>query len=44
LNDRYRNRVAISGGVQIGGYYGAYEGLMLSELIHIAGGYREDAI
>ena len=44
LNDRYRNRVAISGGVQIGGYYGAYEGLKLSELIHIAGGYQEDAI
>ena len=44
LNDRYRNRVAISGGVQISGYYGAYEGLTIAELIRIAGGYREDGI
>ena len=43
LNDRYRNRVAISGGIQISGYYGSYEGLTLSELIQIAGGYKEDA-
>ena len=44
LNDRFRNRVAISGGVQISGYYGAQKGLKLSELIQMAGGYREDGL
>ena len=43
LNDRYRNRIAITGGVQMSGYYGSYDGLTLSELINDAGGYREDA-
>jgi protein involved in polysaccharide export with SLBB domain len=44
LNDRFRNRVAISGGVQISGYYGAQKDLKLSELIQMAGGYREDGL
>ena len=44
LNDRFRNRVAISGGVQISGYYGVQKGLKLSELIQMAGGYREDGL
>ena len=43
LNDRYRNRVAITGGVQISGYYGLHEGLTIKELMDIAGGFREDA-
>ena len=44
LNDRYRNRIAIGGGIQMSGYYGSYEGLTISGLIDIAGGYKEDAI
>lgn len=43
LNDRFRNRISISGGIQIPGYYALQEGLTLSDLIDLAGGYREDA-
>jgi len=43
LNDRYRNRIAITGGIQMSGYYGSYEGLTISDLIDNAGGFRRDA-
>ena len=43
LNDRFRNRISITGGVQIPGYYGISEGLTLEGLVALAGGYREDA-
>lgn len=43
LNYRFRNRISVSGGVQIPGYYAASPGLSLKELIAQAGGLREDA-
>ena len=45
LNDRFRGRIAIQGGIQLGGYYGMHHTTMqLSELIQLAGGFREDAV
>ena len=43
LNDRFRNRVSIQGGIQIPGYYGIFEGMHVQDLVDLAGGLREDA-
>ena len=45
LNDRFRQRIALTGAVQSTGYFGLNQAaLTLGELLQIAGGYREDAI
>lgn len=43
LNNRFRHRISLMGGVQIPGYYSASSGLTLKDLIVQAGGLREDA-
>ena len=43
LNDRFRNRVSIQGGIQIPGYYGISEEMHVQDLVDLAGGLREDA-
>ena len=45
LNDRFRQRIALTGAVQSTGYFGLNQAATtLGELLQIAGGYREDAI
>lgn len=43
LNNRFRNRISVAGGVQSPGFYGLGDDRMtLYELVQLAGGFRED--
>lgn len=45
LNDRFRNRIALTGAVQSTGYFGLHHSSMtLGQLVQMAGGFREDAV
>ena len=44
LNDRFRDRISVSGAVQMPGYYASGNDLQVHDLLEQAGGLREDAI